>query len=304
MDKIDLHRVDLDLLFIFEMIMQERNVRGAAERLCLDDAEVERALTRLYRLRGDPLFDRIGDHLRPTMRAITLEVVLRPLLDIMSDTVRQTRLFDPVTSSDVIRLGLSDDAELGLLAQLMSELTLAAPKMVVVVRRINYLTIKQQLASGQISLGICYTPDQPANTNSVTLRRGQSVMIHATLKGKPITLDEYCERPHALVSLAGDLSGFIEQELRGLGRARHVTRTIPQFHGLRSLLPGTLLIATVPDYAAAALTANGQLRSEPLPFPAPIFDLSLTWGTTFELDPAHRWLRNKMMGWIGKAPLH
>ena len=49
------------IYFSFSIIMQERNVRGAADRLCLDDTEVGRALTRLHRPYGDPLFDRIAE---------------------------------------------------------------------------------------------------------------------------------------------------------------------------------------------------------------------------------------------------
>jgi LysR family transcriptional activator of mexEF-oprN operon len=302
MTRIDLRHVDLNLLVIFEMIMLERNVTRAAERLFLGQPAVSAALTRLRMLYNDPLFVRNGRKMEPTVRAVEIEAVLRPALDSISDAVSHTSQFDPATSKDVIRLGLSDDVELALLPQLMRCLGNDAPGMVVVIRRTNYLTINQQLFSGEISLGICYTGDLPANAKRRTLRRSRSVMVHADLvANEPISLEEYCARPHALVSFAGDLSGFIDEELAGIGRCRELTRAIPQFYGLGTLLPGTKLIATVPDYAAAALTANGQLRSEELPFPAPVYDLSMAWSATQDLDPAQRWLRGKVLDCLGDA---
>jgi len=47
---------------------------------------------------------------------------------------------------------------------------------------------------------------------------------------------------------------------------------VPQFNGLGTLLAGTDLIAVVPDYTAATLTAAGGLRAEDLPFEANSFD--------------------------------
>ena len=80
-------------------------------------------------------------------------------------------------------------------------------------------------------------------------------------------MEDYCSRPHAMVSFAGDLNGYIDEELALHGCKRKVALAVPQFNGLASLLAGTDIIATVPDYAAAALAANGGVRAEPLALP-------------------------------------
>lgn len=299
MNRIDLSRVDLNLLVVFEMIMQERNLSCAAQRLSMAQTAVSAALTRLRAIYNDPLFLRNGREVEPTLRALEIEALLRPALDSISAAVAQTSQFDPARSSDVVRLGLSDDVELAMLPHLMRQLSNDAPDMVVVVRRTHYLSVSHQLSSGEIALGICYTDDLPSNFKRSVLRRSQSVMVHADALEGPMTLDDYCARPHALVSATGDLSGFIDHELTTLGRSRQVKRIIPQFYGLATLLPGTALIATVPDYAAAALTESGHLYSEALPFPAPVFDLSMTWNATQELDPAQRWVQGKVIDWLG-----
>ena len=59
--------------------------------------------------------------------------------------------------------------------------------------------------------------------------------------------------------------GYVtDDELAKLGRKRHVVLAVPQFNGLGTLLAETDIVASVPDYTAAALTAAGGLRAEDL----------------------------------------
>jgi LysR family transcriptional activator of mexEF-oprN operon len=87
------------------------------------------------------------------------------------------------------------------------------------------------------------------------------------------------------VSFAGDLSGFIDEELEKLGRKRHVVLAVPQFNGLSTLLAGTDIVATVPDYTADALTAAGGVRAEDPPLPTRTFELHMAWRGSQDNDP-------------------
>ncbi|RCI69048.1 LysR family transcriptional regulator, partial [Pseudomonas aeruginosa] len=105
------------------------------------------------------------------------------------------------------------------------------------------------------SVGVSYTDELPANAKRKTVRRSKPKILRADSAPGQLTLDDYCARPHALVSFAGDLSGFVDEELEKFGRKRKVVLAVPQFNGLGTLLAGTDIIATVPDYAAQALIA-------------------------------------------------
>lgn len=112
---------------------------------------------------------------------------------------------------------------------------------------------------------------------------------------EPLSLDDYCARPHALVSFSGDLSGNIDNDLAKVGGSRHVVLAVPQFSGLRCILPGTRMLASVPDYAAAALVQGSELRAEDPPFPVITSDLCMVWSEGTDNDPAERWLRSKII---------
>jgi LysR family transcriptional activator of mexEF-oprN operon len=155
------------------------------------------------------------------------------------------------------------------------------------------------LASGEISVGVSYTADLPANAKRKVLRRSRATLLRADSVPGAITLDDFCARPHALVSFAGDLSGFIDEALETIGRKRHVVLAVPQFNGLGSLLAGTDILATVPDYTAEVLTAAGGLRAEEPPIEVGTFELHMAWRGAQDNDPAERWLRSRIQVFFG-----
>ncbi|WXL27714.1 LysR substrate-binding domain-containing protein [Ectopseudomonas mendocina] len=299
MNRNDLRRVDLNLLIVFETLMHERSVTRAAEKLFLGQPAISAALSRLRNLFDDPLFVRTGRSMEPTSRAQEIMSLLEPALDSISTAVSRAAEFHPETSTAVFRIGLSDDVEFGLLPPLIKRIRAEAPGIVLVIRRTNYLLMPALLASGEISVGVSYTTDLPANSKRKVLRRSKAKLLRADSAPDAVSMDEFCSRPNALVSFSGDLNGFIDVELEKMGRKRHVVLAVPQFHGLGSLLEGTDILATVPDYTAAALTAAGGLRAEDLPFPSPSFELHMAWRGAQDNDPAERWLRSRIQMFCG-----
>ena len=299
MNRNDLRRVDLNLLIVFETLMHERSVTRAAERLFLGQPAISAALSRLRTLFNDPLFVRTGRTMEPTARALEIAALLSPALDSISTAVSRAADFDPATSKAVFRIGVSDDVEFALLPPLIKRLRAEAPGVVLVIRRTDYLLVSGMLASGEISVGVTYTEQLPANAKRKVLRRSRPRLLRADAAPGRLTLAEYCARPHALVSFTGDLSGFVDEELEKVGCHRRVVLAVPQFNGLGALLSGTDILATVPDYAAAVLSAAGGVRTEDLPLEAPSYHLHMAWRGAQDNDPAERWLRSRIQMFCG-----
>ncbi|MDB5983588.1 MAG: LysR family transcriptional regulator [Pseudomonas sp.] len=302
MNRNDLRRLDMNLLVIFEALMFERNLTRVAEKLFMGQPAISAALGRLRDLFDDPLLLRSGRGMEPTARALSILRELQPALDTISGAVSRAKDFEPSSSSDVFRLGLSDDAEFGLFPPLLNKLREEAPGLIIVVRRANFLLLPAMLASGEISVGVSYTTDLPANAKRKKMRDIGCKVLRGDSRPGPLTLDEYCARPHAMVSFSGDLSGNIDLDLARVGRCRKVVLAVPQFSGLRALLKGTELIATVPDYAACALVEDCSLRAEDPPFPIDAAELSMVWSGVHDNDPAERWLRSRIAEYMS-APL-
>ncbi|CAE6929224.1 LysR family transcriptional regulator [Ectopseudomonas khazarica] len=300
MNRNDLRRVDLNLLVIFETLMFEKNLTRAAEKLFLGQPAVSAALARLRDLFDDPLLVRNGRGFEPTARALAILQELQPAMDTISGAVSRAREFNPATNRDTFRIGLSDDAEFGLFPALLNQLREEAPEVVIVVRRVNFLLMSSMLASGEISVGVSYTTELPANAKRRKLREMRVKVLRGDERPGPLTLDEYCARPHALVSFSGDLCGNIDNDLARLDRSRRVVLAVPQFSGLRSIIAGTEMLATVPDFAAAALIEGTSLRADDPPFELVNSDLSMVWSGVTDNDPAERWIRSKIVEFMGE----
>jgi len=302
MNRNDLRKADINLMVVFETLMQERNVTRAAEKLFLGQPTISAALNRLRSLLNDPLFIRVGHRMEPTARALEIIQHLSPALDAMSLALSLTRDFDPANSTITFRIGLSDDVEFGLLPTLLRALREEAPGIVIVVNHVDYWSISDSLMAGEITVGISQTRDLPANAKRKMLRSVQPRVLRADKSSSPLTLDEYCSRPHVVVSHTADISSFSDEWLRAIGRKRHAVLSIPQYSTLPALMAGTNMLANLPDYTAIAMAASGLLFDEPLPFPTPTLELSMVWLSINDTDPAERWLRARLESFMSDRP--
>jgi DNA-binding transcriptional LysR family regulator len=73
--------LDLNLLRIFNAIMQERTLTRAGQRLGMGQPAMSHALARLRHMLKDELFVRTPDGMRPTRRAERMEGPLRAALE-------------------------------------------------------------------------------------------------------------------------------------------------------------------------------------------------------------------------------
>ncbi len=69
--KPQLRMVDLNLLTVFDAVMQEQNITRAAHTLGMSQPAVSNAVSRLKVMFNDELFVRYGRGIQPTARAIS-----------------------------------------------------------------------------------------------------------------------------------------------------------------------------------------------------------------------------------------
>jgi LysR family transcriptional activator of mexEF-oprN operon len=291
-----LRHLDLNLLTIFATIMEERSVTRAGERLGLSQPATSGALARLRDTFRDPLFIRTGRSFEPTARAFSLMERLGPAMAALTEAVAPAIPFDPGTDARAFRIACADDIAIPLLPRLMPVLGEEAPHCTLTVRSGDWKTIPGQLEKAEVSAALGFMADDlPANAKRRTVVTGHFVVLRADSDPAPISLDAYAARKHVLVTPAGDLRGRADQAIEALGRTRRVVLGLTDFALLPSVLAGTDLVATVPDFVAETLAAQGGLRIDPTPFPAPEAVISMAWRGATDADPAERWLRGRIV---------
>ena len=126
MKEIDLRRFDLNLLVVFDVLMIERSVTRAAERLGRTQSAVSHSLSRLRDQFGDPLLIKSGLRMQPTAFALDLIEQARPMLGGIQRVISPQHIFDPSNSLRVFRIA-SPDFTLTLFADLLCRLRSEAP---------------------------------------------------------------------------------------------------------------------------------------------------------------------------------
>ncbi|WP_460142141.1 LysR family transcriptional regulator [Pseudomonas sp. S2_E01] len=300
MNRNDLRRADINLLVVFESMMHERNVSRVGEKLFLGQPTISSALGRLRLMFDDPLFIRSGRVMEPTSRAEEIFSNLAPALDGIAAALSRCQAFDPATSEATFHVGLSDDVEYALLPSLLRRLRIEAPNMTLVVRRADHWQMPQLLTSGEISIGISHTLELPANARRKGLRTTRPMLLRADSQSGELGLDEFCRRPHAVVSSMGNVIEEADRTLSHIGRQRKVVLAVPQFSALPVLMADSDMIAIVPDYIARSMAMIDGLRAEFAPLDLPQQELSMVWRGATHNDPAERWLRSRCSAFLSE----
>ena len=299
-NEIDLSRADLNLLFLFDVVLAERHVGRAAERLNLTASAVSHGLGRLRLLLNDPLFLRTPKGVVPTARATELAEPIAELLARARSVIASAEPFDPASSRRRFTIGAPDGAFAVFLPALLRELQRVAPGVDISLRQVlprqaqtrPWETSLADLDAREIDIAIVPINDVPARFFSRVLFEEDFVI--GMRVGHPFieapTLDRYCEMQHLVVSLTGDTSAFVDEVLAKAGRSRRVVLSVPNFMLALTVLAETNLIAALPGSLVATHAQRFALASVPPPTPFPRFQIQGIAPRVAMMDAGIAWL--------------
>lgn len=303
LNQIDLSRTDLNLLVLFEVVLEERHVGRAAERLNLSASAVSHGLGRLRRLLNDPLFLKTPKGVVPTARAMELAQPVADILIRIRGVVSTAEPFDPATSTRRFALGAPDGVSAVVLPPLLAHLRRAAPDVDISLRQLlppaGGVTLERawqptlaDLDARSIDVAIVPLRDIPVRFVAQTLYEEEFVVAmradHPFAKAP--TLDRFCAMRHLLVSLTGDPQGFVDDALAKLGRARRIALTVPNFMMAFAIIAETDLIAALPRKLVAMHGARFGVVSARLPLPPRRDDIRAIVSKAAMRDAGVAWL--------------
>lgn len=271
LNEMNLSRIDLNLLVLFEAVLAERHVARTAARLNLSPSAVSHGLARLRRLFDDPLFLKHPKGVVPTERALALA---EPVADILARTrnvVGAVQPFDPKTAKRRFKIGAPDAVLAVVLPPLVEHLRMTAPHIDIAIRDLPRLVWEHVLASldaREIDLALLPTAP-PARFAARTLYKDDFVIAarlgHPYLR-KP-TLANYCAADHVVVSPTGDPHGFVDDALAKKGLARRVALTVPNFMLALAIIADSDILGAMPRSLVARHAARFRIASSEWPAP-------------------------------------
>lgn len=286
---------DLNLMVIFDTIMQEQSITAAAERLAMTQPSVSNAVARMRHIWNDPVFVKAGRGIRPTPFAEALwHRIGEPLHSIRSATAP---LVDMTKVERTFRVALTDWMADIFWLPLRQRIEAEAPG--INLHGVPYAVNGEQLLlDADVDMVLDYYEGSSAKVESQWLFDNHFVCAMRPghpLAAVPLTLERFAAAEHLLFSLSGEASGSVDKLLQQQGLHRRIAMTVNHSNNLPRLLAQTDLITTIPLPIILSSVKAGQLvvRTPPVDLaPGPI---SMSWHSRLQRDPVLGWLRAKVL---------
>lgn len=294
-DAMDIRKVDLNLLVVFDALLRELSVSRAAEALGMSQPAMSFALGKLRVMFDDPLFIRASRGVRPTPRAEQLAAPLQSVLDQIKSAVLQPPAFDPSTTRRTFTFRMADVGELVFLPKIRAHLARVAPEANIRILATPPAQIEEALESGELDLAVGYFPTlQGAAIYQQRLFSHSLVCVvrkdHPVI-GDQITRAQFMQAQHVVVHRENVSHELFEQALAEQGLSRRIVVSVPHFLAIPLLIAESDMVATVPYAVGLSFARMAELKVLRPPTRVPPVDVKQFWHARFHRDQANTWIR-------------
>lgn len=237
-----LSRIDLNLLVAFQVLMQERNVTRAAERLFVTQPAMSKTLGRLRNQIDDELFLRSSHGLTPTPKALELEKPINEILARLTDIMVTKQEFDPSTHAATISIATMGASSAFGLPKFINRLRHTAPKVMLINQNLE-ARYEERLRNGDLDFAMVARKKFP-----------DDMLTHKLMSIKPVL---YMRKSHPL-------AGAEHITLEDRRRYQHIALYFPNFESTREdmqkLFASFGILSQVPFLSSNVMTCVETLR--------------------------------------------
>jgi DNA-binding transcriptional LysR family regulator len=291
---VNLSAIDLNLLVVFDAVMQERSVTRAGRRLALSQPAMSHALVRLRHALKDDLFVRSPKGMVPTPRADELAAPIREALDGLRRSL-EPPYFDPSNATRSFRVAVDNYAAIVLVAPLAVRAANIAPGVTLEFRPSGTLNVPELLDRGQLDLAVGQFGEQGERFARRVLLHDKFVVLlrklHPALRGE-LTPDRFAALSHLEISSIRPLD-FIDEALARRKLQRRIALRAPFLSAVR-ILVACDVVTVLPGRIAQELIRYRPLVLREVPLVLPNVEAAMIWPRWFSSQPAHRWLRENV----------
>jgi DNA-binding transcriptional LysR family regulator len=288
---------DYNLLTPLRVLLEERSVSKAAERMHMSQPALSAALSRLRAHFGDPLLERRGNSYELTPLALQLLERSYSAARSMERVFSAQAEFDPATSTREFSI-FSSDYAMAVLGPVMSAVMAeTAPQ-----ARLQFYNIGQEVVAG--------APDTLRDFDGVIIPHGfLSGASHLDLLvdgwvcliaadntevGDYLTLDDLRRLPWIFTYNGQSQYSPAFKQMQQLGIDPRIDIVTPSFLAAPFLLAGTNRITLAHRRLGVQLARDPAIRMLECPFDVLPLRESFWWNAVHDRDPEHAWLRSAL----------
>lgn len=292
---------DLKLLVIFQVLMEEKQVTKAAERLFVSQPAMSKSLARLRQLFDDPLFTRSSNQLIPTPKAELLHHQIEGLLSNIESLFEEHR-FNPSTVKKCFRI-CAPEGLTSFFRRLLAEVRQAAPCI-----KIEHVFITDdfhdKLRNGEIDFALHHVIESEEGFDYDKLAAGTQVCVipqgHPLQGKKKLDLEDYLRFDHVRQSvpqLTHSNRAIVDALLTRQGKKRNIIYETPYLAEALEVLDGSDCLLTVGDLNLPTFKDRLRFSTAKLPEELSALEISLyliEHSRTLQ-SREHMWMRSQML---------
>ena len=301
-----LARVDLNLLISLSVLLKEKNVSRAADKLYLSQSAMSRTLQRLRDLFDDPLFYRTSSGITPTEKALSLEALLPDLLQKL-DNIFHADNFSPETCDKHIAVSMPSLISHAFFLPMIKSIARYAPNLQFTEYPAS-INPYNALSSGKYDFSIHV--EKPVDINFKAVKLGEVAPAifaknnHPLQSKKKVNLKDCIDYPFIELNIDNDVSSGlvhpIDSILLKYGFRRNIQLKSSQFSLLTQVLQSSECLLAGPNFLMAPKNYTNEFscvyqfeeNTENL------VTLYLISHKRTETSPAHIWLEEQMVSFL------
>ncbi len=290
--KMNLYRLNLNLLPGLKALLDTQSVSKAAKQMCVTQSAMSRTLAQLREALNDPILVRQGNKIFLSDKALSLkEDVNRVVND--ACTIFENQQFDPATTEKVFSIAAGHFALEHVIPDILKELWQIAPKLNFELIQINS-SYNAKLLSGEVDLVVGYIGKPASGLNHEYLVKDKLCAV--------IDRDHPCANKELTSSVLGEYPlirdsswlgnpYLVRDYLETLGVDIRVGVKTPNVPIAMSVLKDTQNILVSSSSAQLLEVESKGMIFKELPGQVPEIEYYMAWPEYWEHNRAHRWFR-------------
>lgn len=261
-----LRGVDLNLLTVFDAVMQEQNITRAAHNLGMSQPAVSNAVARLKVMFNDELFMRQGRGIQPTQRARQLFGPIRQALQLIRNELPSS-VFQPESSTRLFKLAICSPCDMRFAPKIMAKINQQAPNVQLHLDAEFDRLLSERMRYQEIDFVIDYARFDEQGFSSTEIFKDELVVIasktHPRIQGG-VSAEQLINEKHAKLSKVHGQRSFSEQAYRELDcQAAYEGSSLSN---LLYVVSQSELVTIAPRWMAENAVNSDQLQILDFPF--------------------------------------
>lgn len=295
-DKSHLRLVDLNLLTVFDVVMQEQHITRAANVLGMSQPAVSNAVSRLKVMFNDELFVRSGRGIQPTARAFQLFGPVRQALQLVQNELPGAG-FEPLSSERTFHLCVCSPLDNALTSVIYNKVEEIAPNIHLVFKSSLNQNIEHQLRYQETEFVIGYEAFNRPDFSCVPLFKDEMVLVasrnHPRLE-KLLTENDIWNEGHAVVAL-DRYASFSHPWYETADKQTCISYQGMALTSVLNVVSQTQLVTIAPRWLANEFAEKLQLAILPLPLKLNNRTCFLSWHDAAGRDKGHQWMEQLLV---------